>query len=116
LLAILTAPARAGDFYGGDYYGYAGCGDGYYGGIAYGSGYSYGYAERPYYYRQRYIGGYYDRPYYPYYRSYGYRYVPRHSYYGGYGYASYAGGCYRTRVRIPDGRGGWVWGSQRICD
>jgi hypothetical protein len=98
--------------------------------------------ERPYYRdgyyeRPRYRGSYYDRPYRSsyysdrhYYRS-GYYERPayRSSYYyntprryvsdsyavryageGYYGYAGYRDGC--TRVRVLDGRGGWVWGSR----
>ncbi len=112
LLATVAVPARA-----GDYYGYAGyrsySDDGCYRDSAYGGGYSYSYTERPYY-RHRYYGRNYDRPYYGY-RSYSYRYRPR-SYDSGYGYSSYASSCYRVRVRIDDGRGGWVWGSRRVCD
>lgn len=81
--------------------------------------------------------GYYDRSY----RSSSYYDRPRHyvddSYYaprryvgydnGGYssgysGYSSYTGysaygqSCYDRRVRVNDWRGGWVWGTKRVCN
>ena len=79
--------------------------------------------------------GYYDRPYRPSYtydspRRYDYSYTPRRSVYDGYngyngynGYSGYAGiaysshadSCYRRRVPIEDGRGGWVWGVKANC-
>jgi hypothetical protein len=58
-----------------------------------------GYYERPYY-RHRYYSDCYERPY----RSY--RYYDA-------GYSSYDS-CYRGRVRVADGRVGWVWG-RRVC-
>jgi hypothetical protein len=58
-----------------------------------------GYYERPSY-RQRYYSDYYQRPY----RSYRYSNA---------GYLSYDN-CYGGRVRVADGRGGWVWG-RRVC-
>src|SRR5579885_2652653 len=88
----------------------------------YGDGYYY---HRPYYrygydgYYRPYRYGYYDRPYYRdysyYHRPYRYSYYDdRPSYYGGYYAAGYYGwrGAYAGcgRIRIPDGRGGWVWG------
>ena len=69
-----------------------------------------GYYRRSYrssYYDNGYRYGSYERPY----RSYGY-YDAGYSGYSGYsGYYGY-GGC--GRVRVADGRGGWVW-SRRAC-
>lgn len=83
----------------------------------------YSHQYRPYRYSydvQPYRRSYYDRPYYRSNYEYGY---------GGYrgyrsvGYTSghYVGGydaynsCAVARVRIPDGRGGWVWGTAAGC-
>ena len=63
---------------------------------------------RPYYPRYHYYSDYYARPY----RSYiGYNYSgPNYA-----GYTGYAIVCTSTRVRVRDGRGGWVWGYRRVC-
>jgi hypothetical protein len=102
----------------------------------YGGGYRYGYYGRPYrygYYGRPYGGGYYGRPYrYGYYGG-GYRYGG--GYYVGRGYGGYSGvshyddgydaynaaysaktkHCATQRARVPDGRGGWIWGVKKIC-
>jgi hypothetical protein len=83
---------------------------------SYSSGYNGGYANG--YnggYTNGYNGGNYGRPYYG--ASYN---VPRYyapSYTSGYvdsGYGSY-GSCGARRVRVLDGRGGWVWSAQSTC-
>lgn len=63
------------------------------------------------YYGHRY-SRYYDVPRYSY--SHYYDYPRRH--YSDYGYASYSRACYRTRTRVRDGWGGWIWASERVCD
>lgn len=74
-----------------------------------------GYYGRPYrssYYEQPYRQTYYDRPYRPAYYD-----TPRY-YEGGYdsyNSASYTDSCYRKRVPLADGRGGWVWGAKIAC-
>jgi hypothetical protein len=76
-----------------------------------------GYYDRPYrrygYYDRPYRGGYYDRSYRDGY--YGRSRYSDYSYDRGYG-GSYASSCYWRRTRVLDGRGGWVWGSRRVCD
>jgi hypothetical protein len=105
----------------------------------YGNGYGNGYYDRPYrygyngYYSRPYINGYYGRPYRGGYygRPYGYRnnyYVgPRRGYvsasprdddgYDAYNsvYSAKTKTCEKQRTRIPDGRGGWVWGMKTVC-
>lgn len=61
--------------------------------------------------------GYYDRPYRSSYYDTPRRYAddsytPRRYYAG---YASYADSCDRRKVRVADGRGGWVWGVRADC-
>jgi hypothetical protein len=135
LLAVITAgSARAGEYgyYRGDY-------DGGYDGrsythsnccyrrvVEYDRVNSEDY-DRPYYrnygYGYRYGSRYGSRNGYRYGSYYGTsRYYDRRPYYGyantyyGYDYASsYADGCYGQRVRMDDGRGGWVWGVPVNC-
>jgi hypothetical protein len=140
-LGLVATPARAGDYYsGGGYYG-----DGYYrtrhyddyyrprrhyGGTWYTSKCCYrrvvrhsAYYERTYrssyyddgYYRRSYRSGYYERPYYRhrYYSDYYERPYRSYRYYDT-GYSTYDN-CYGGRVRVADGRGGWVWG-RRVCN
>ncbi|MGC1465145.1 MAG: hypothetical protein WA792_05380 [Pseudolabrys sp.] len=87
----------------------------------YGDGYypRHGYYDSPYrssYYGPSYrSGGYYGRPYYgDSYRPRGYAYG-----YGGHvgygGYDSYDCSAYSHRVKVYDGRGGWVWGGRAGC-
>jgi hypothetical protein len=66
------------------------------------------------YYHHSYRSGYYDRPYYRhrYYSDYYARPYRSYRYYNA-GYSSYDS-CYRGRVQVRDGRGGWVWG-RRVC-
>jgi hypothetical protein len=90
------------------------------------------YHRNGYYDRSSYRSSYYERPSYrssysdrPYYRS---RYYDDRSRYADDGYvsrryvsdysgdSSYADNCYRRRVRVEDGRGGWVWGVRSSCD
>lgn len=92
--------------------------------------------------RSYYRGGYYDRPYrsssyydrprryvddnyyaprrYVGYDNGGYSGYSDYSNYSGYsgnpGYSAYGQSCYRQRVRVEDGRGGWVWSSTRVCN
>jgi hypothetical protein len=78
----------------------------------------YGYRSSDYndgYYRRSYRSGYYERPYYRhrYYSDYYERPYRSYRYYNA-GYSSYDS-CYGGRVRVADGRGGWVWG-RRVCD
>jgi hypothetical protein len=96
----------------------------------------YGYYDRPYrygYYGGPYRNGYYGRPYRYGYNGGGYRYGG--GYYVGRGYGGYSNGsryddgydaynsvssakaksCDKQRTRVPDGRGGWVWGVKTIC-
>lgn len=77
-----------------------------------------GYVSRRYVGDDYYIRGGHRYGHGGYYRSGGY-YNGYGRYYrtGGYdaGYQSYAQSCYRRSVRILDGRGGWVWGSRRVC-
>ena len=65
----------------------------------------------------------YERPYY---RPYGYQqyggpsyvasgYDDPRRYYGGDYFSGYGDWCYRRRIRIFDGRGGWVWGMPASC-
>lgn len=66
----------------------------------------YGYSDRPYresYYQRPYRPAYYDAP-----RSYDRGYDAYNS-------ASYTERCYRKRVPLGDGRGGWVWGHKTTC-
>ena len=83
--------------------------------------------ERSVHYRRIDNDGYYDRPSYydqPYRRSYTNYDTPRRydtdRYYSGYSnyssYSSYADSCYLRSVRIDDNRGGWVWGTRRVCN
>lgn len=136
-LGFLAAPAKAGEYYGNGYYGHRS-------NVHYTSsccyrkvvrhvtttryvrvdpGYRTGYYDRPYrdgsYYDRPYRSGYYDRPYRPAYvdavqydDGYGYGLGVRRNYGGAYAHAE---DCTRRRVRIPDGRGGWVWGVKRVC-
>jgi hypothetical protein len=81
------------------------------------------------YYRGNGYNGYYGRPYRSsYYYDQPRRYVDDNYYaarrYIGYGnggysgyssYSAYAQNCYSQRVRVEDGRGGWVWSSRRVC-
>ena len=66
----------------------------------------YGYGGRRYRY------GYYDEP-----RRYR-RYAPayRTSHWVEDVYSGNAEICYARRVRVLDGRGGWVWGIRAVCD
>lgn len=93
-------PARAGDYYGSGYYG-----DDPYGSRDYGDGYARGYSDPHYRYPSYYGPVYPDgAPYYtpaPHARYY----RPAPAYDGGY----YRASC-GERVRVDDGRGGWVWG------
>jgi len=122
-LGLFSAPAQAGDYYGGGYYGHRG-------NVWYSSSCCYRkvvrhersvryvrtYDEGSYYrsgYDRPYRHGYYDRPY----RSRYYYGESRRYYGGGYytGDAGYGDGCYRRSVRVADGRGGWVWGTRSSC-
>lgn len=137
VLAFLgvAVPAKAGDYYDN---GYRSSG---YGNVYYSSSCCYKKVVR-HQTTSRYVrvdedrsyyrgGGYYDQSY----RSSSYydqprRYVDDNYYaprrYVGYdngGYSGYSGysayaqqGCYDRRVRVDDGRGGWVWGSTRVCN
>ena len=64
------------------------------------------YVERPYRY------GYYDEP-----RPYR-RYAPayRSSHWVESVYSGNADICYARRVRVLDGRGGWIWGVRTVCN
>lgn len=126
-LAILTSPAKAGDYYG----------DGYsrprHSNAWYSSDCCYKKIvrhERSVHYRRVDEDRYHDRSSYQdrsYRRSYTYesprRYVndgySRYGYsrpgYSSSGYSSYADSCHRHRVQIDDGRGGWVWGAKINC-
>lgn len=80
----------------------------------YGRPWRYGYYERPYRY------GYYDRPYRPAYYYDAPRYYNDSYWSPGYDAynavsAAYTDSCYRRRVPIGDGRGGWVWGLKTNC-
>jgi hypothetical protein len=104
---LLSAPATAGDYYGGGYYGGGGYyrGGGYYGGDYYSGGGGYGgsYYRRELRYEsvERYDNGYAGTAY----GGYGYRAYP--SYYGA------SAGC--QLVPLADGRGGWVWSVRAGC-
>jgi hypothetical protein len=79
--------------------------------------YRYGYYDPPYRYRygtydRPYRHGYYERPYRPAYYD-GPRYYDNG--YDAYNSASYTDSCYRKRVPLGDGRGGWVWGLKTTC-
>jgi hypothetical protein len=142
VLALLGAvvPAKAGDYYsngygnGGYYNGYRN--GGYYNGYRNGGYGNVYYSSRCCYQKVirhettshfvrldeggSYYGGngYYGRPY----RSSYYYDRPRYIGYGnggysGYsGYSAYAQSCYSQRVRVDDGRGGWVWSLRRVCN
>jgi hypothetical protein len=133
-LAIASLPAKAGDYYE-DGYGYR---HRHSSNVWYSSNCCYRKVvrherrvryvrvdeERPYYrdryherpYRRSYHSGYYsDVP-----RSYtSTSYVSRgyvdRGYYPYDGYRNYTESCYRRRVPILDGRGGWVWGYRSSC-
>lgn len=129
-LGFLVNAAKAGEYYGGGYYGHRHATSVWYSSsccyrkivrhersvryVRTDDGYRQGYYGRPYY-----RDGYYDRPY----RSGSYYVAPRRYVdYGarytttGYsdGYDSY-NSCSAHRIRVPDGRGGWVWGVRAGC-
>ena len=128
-LAILTSPAKAGDYYEDGYSRHRHSGN-----VWYSSDCCYKKVIRhersvryvPVDEERRYERhGYYDRPY----RSSSYydtprryvddSYVPRrYDSYSSYssGYSSYADSCYTRRAQVEDGRGGWVWGVRRVCE
>lgn len=93
---------------------YRSYGDGYYDRpyrhSYYGQPYRHSYYARPH----RYSNDYYDAP--PRHRYVDYYDAPRYN--GGYDAysAAYAQTCYQQRVRVPDGYGGWVWGSKTVCN
>ena len=126
-LAILTGPAKAGDYYDDGYYRQRHSSSWSSSDCCYKKIVRH---ERSVHYRRLNDESYYDRPRYderPYRRSYTYdtprRYYDnrhydnrysRSSYYGS-NYSSYADSCYRRSVPIADNRGGWVWGTKSNC-
>jgi hypothetical protein len=125
-LAALGVPASAGSYYRDRYVGHAYHGS--HSNVWYTSSCCYRkivrhvrsvryvriHRHRAYYrrgYRRYYGDGYYVRPYRTHYH-YRRPYVVRNVGY----YDSVSQACYWTRVRVDDGRGGWVWGRERICN
>lgn len=121
---ILSTPAKAGEYYNGGYYRHPG-------NVWYSSNCCYRKVvrhersvryvavehERSYYPSSHYgySSSYYARPYrHSYYADQPRRYVDD-GYYGSRSYDSYASNCYRRKVQVLDGRGGWVWGSRSSC-
>jgi hypothetical protein len=134
-LSLLARPAQAGDYYYGEgYYPHGYYGDYYrphrhhHASVWYSSSCCYRKVVRHVttvhyervdegypYYRHPYYRGYHEHPYYrhPYYEGYNYR--PYRHYSLGYGAVGYPGYAVCGRIRIPDGRGGWVWGRPAGC-
>lgn len=142
-LAILTSPAKAGDYYDDGYYrprhsyNY----NTYYStdccykkivrherSVHYRRLNDESYYDRPYrhsyYAPPSYRPSYYDRPYRSSYtydspRRYGYDSYVSRGYVSSYSnyptYSSYADSCYQRSVPIADDRGGWVWGTKTRC-